>query len=651
MTDNESERRQLAAIMVTDMVGYSAATEADEEKALRLLNEQANLIRPLIRKHKGTEIKSLGDGFLVMFASANDAATCAVEIQQSLKARNDSSPADGPIFIRIGLHAGDIIVKENDVFGEGVNIAARLEPLAVPGGVCLSESVARLLGKQFPFPVVPAGERKLKNIEATIQVHGIGFPWIDSGRIVKDAPANATRIAVLPFRMLSSGGTDYNIAEALTDELIATLSRIRDLRVIARTSILRYAAGERDPSKVDSDLNVKIVVDGSVRVSGGRCRISVSAIATDSGQAIWSEHYDRDLQNILSLESEIAIKIAGALRIRIAQTDEDSIRKSGTSSPEAFREYLAGMQFLNQRTPASMERAGARFERAIQLDPKYAKAYAAAAEVFMLQAVGFSKKHRDELVAKAKECAEKSLELDPASGEAYGVLAYLSFRFEWNWERAEQAFRKAIELNPSNARIHESYALFLAIMNRNEEAIEQMERAVELDTLSPSVQAGLGRILDMVGRPDEAVRQLKTTIEQNPDYAEAYFSLGMAYASLGEMDEGLASVRRAIELKAERPIILAVLALMLNKIGKRDDANAIAEQLLKRSETTYVHELVLFETLWAAGRIEEAMEYARRGYASRDPFLVFFLNEGSVNLSFDFSPLRDILEKMRAGAR
>jgi len=346
------EKRKLAAIMFTDIVGYSKLSQKDEALALKLLDRHCRMMRPLFPKHGGKEIKTIGDAFLVEFESAVEAVKCAVEIQGSLNRLNNSIPEREKIQIRIGIHVGDIIQREGDILGDGVNITSRIEPLAEPGGICLTDQVFAQIRNKIDVPVVSKGKYKLKNIESPIDVYRVVLPWEDlpstktkpfltlppflcgnrkwllflllsvfvcgiiavflvsrkSSWPVLTRAGQIKAIAVLPLENFSADTEQEYLADGMTEALISELSRIRALHVISRTSVMRYKKTNRSLREIASELNVDAVIEGSVQLAGGRIRVTAQLIEAETDQHLWANNYDRDLSDILVLQSEVGRK-------------------------------------------------------------------------------------------------------------------------------------------------------------------------------------------------------------------------------------------------------------------------------------------------------------------------------------------------------
>ena len=602
--------RRLSAIMFTDMVGYSALTQKNEALALELLEEHRKIVRPFFPKYDGREIETAGDSFFVEFNSAVEATNCAIEIQSALHERNKTQAELRQIRLRIGLHIGDVVYVDNHVHGDGVNIAARMEPLASPGGICISEDVARQIRNKVPYPVVKLGAEKLKNISMPMDIYCINLPWLSQQRAIKKSssrkikivypisglailliagwffffkkPMNkvesnfGSRLAVLPLKNISTNPDDEYFADGMTEELISTLSKISGLNVIARTSVMKYKVTNKDISEIGKELMVNTILEGSVRKIENQARILVTLIDASKQEQIWSKEYDRDLKDIFMIQSEIAQNVADELKIRLISSEKDQLKKYATNDPVALQEYRIGNSFLNQRTPQGIHSALAYFEKAIALDPHFALAYTNLAYCYTLIGVaGYGNIGREVAETKAKEAVMKALDIDSTLAEAHAALGYIKFRIDWDWEGAEKELKKAIALKPGYATAHEWYALYLAIMARFDEALKEMKKAYELDPLSTNVNTGLARIYQFRNETDLALYQVGKTLALDSNYAEAYFTAAMTYFKRKEFEKALPNLKKAIALANRRPVMLGMLGATYVKLGKIEEAKQL----------------------------------------------------------------------------
>jgi len=647
--------------MFTDMVGYSALTQRDERLALQLLEEHRRLVRPLLAQHGGREIKTIGDAFLVEFPSALAAATCAIAIQQTLHDHNRTVAPDHRVLLRIGLHAGDVVYQENDVLGDGVNIAARIEPLAEPGGICISEDVARQIQNKAGHPLAKLGAGDLKNISMPVDIYRVILPWskvqtplagrigfflrrkdvrrtLGAGLIVLAflavvlfrhpatpvAPAPVNRLAVLPLVNFSGDPKDEYFADGMTEELISSLTTIRELHVIARTSVAKFKGTRLDIAEIGRALTVGSVLEGTVRVAGEEARINVSLVEVATQRTLWTKEYTGMIKNVFAVQSAIAASVTDALKVQLLSDERDLLERRAVGNSEAYRQYLLGRSHLNQRTGDEVLKAIDCFSVSIGLDDKFALAYAGLAEGYTLAGSGgYGTLARAEANERARSAASRAVTLDDSLAEAHAALAYVKFRIDWDWPGAEAEFKRALALKPGYARAHETYALFLAIQRRFDEATAEMQRARQLDPLSAGVNNGLGRILHFQRRYDEALLQFQKTLELEPGYAEAYFSIGMSQLAQHRFEDAISSLQTAIKKSGRRPVIIAMLGLTLGQAGRKDEARQIHAEMVDLARTTPVSPYYFALIAFGLGETDRGFEFLQQAYAERDGILIY----------------------------
>jgi serine/threonine protein kinase/TolB-like protein/Flp pilus assembly protein TadD len=658
--DSSERHRKLSAIMFTDMVGYSALAQKNEALSIELLETHRQLLRPIFNKHGGKEVETIGDAFFVEFRSALEAVSCAVEIQKTLHERNLKIDPDKKITLRIGLHVGDVVHIGKHVHGDGVNIAARLEPLSTPGGVCLSEDVVRQIKNKIELPVRNLGTQKLKNIETPFDVYCIEFPWEARRRPISKSSFTKTllhknalysvlvllaaivivfvwnnlqsptinafnnRIAVLPLVNISQSSEDDYFADGMTEELISQLAKISGLSVIARTSIMKYKNADMNINEIGKELNVGTILEGSVRKALDKARITVQLIDVNTQEHLWAEDYDRELNNIIELQSDIALKIANELKVQLLSTEKQQIEKRNTENAEAYHSYLLGRYQLNNRTPESLKNAINYFNTAVSLDPNYALAYVGLADCYtLISGAVYGYIPREEAIQKANDAIRKALEIDPTSAEAYNSLAYLKFRLEWDWKGADSNFKRAIELKPGYATAYEKYALYLAILGRYEEALPLMYRAFGLDPLSASVSTGIGRIYDFSRQYDNAMEQYNKTLEMNPDYVEAVFGLGLSYSHSKRYDQAISMLNSALELSNGRLIILAALGNAYARSGMIKEALTVRDNLIQQQKEKHISPFYFALIDAPLGNTEVALDSLYKSFDEHFGILVY----------------------------
>lgn len=550
--------RRLAAIMFTDMVGYSALTQRDEALALELLDEHNVLIRDKISGHSGREIKTVGDAFLVEFDSALAAVQCAVEVQRALARRNGiavkaetSTPAE-PIQVRIGIHLGDVVYRENDVFGDGVNIAARVQSSAEGGEIRVSEDVARQVQNKIDMPLQDLGPTRLKNITDPVRIFSIladrrAKPRASAGSGASTPPE--TSIAVLAFANRSANADDEYFSDGLADELLNMLAKIEGLRVAARTSAFYFKGKAATVSEIGKTLNVATVLDGTVRKSGNRARISVQLVKVDDGYQIWSESYDRTLEDIFAVQDDIAQAVvtelrqrllerrAGAGKVNAVNEEISSAGKGRSHNGEAYMLYLQARFLINRQSTEDIVMAIGYLRRAMEIDPDFAQAWAVLSSALTM-AVDFAVIGVEESTEESFRAAQRALELEPELVAGHIAMCTYQTMLDQDWLGALDSALTAVRLAPRDA----------------------------------TALSEAGHIHHVLGRPQEAVAFAKDAVAQDPLNADCYRTLSMALGTLDRFEECESVLRRALELAPASPALHAQLAQTLERQGRREEA-------------------------------------------------------------------------------
>jgi TolB-like protein len=507
-----AEQRRLAAIMFTDLVGYTALTQRNEALAMQLLEEHRKLVRPFFPKHNGREVKTIGDAFLVEFASALEATRCAFDIQQSLNEVNSGRSEDKRVLARVGIHLGDVIHDQNDVYGDAVNIASRIEPLAAPGGICVSEQVYSQIKNKFEFTLSSLGQKNLKNVSEPVEVYMVILPW--ERKSENERSLEKSRIAVLPFANMSPDPNDEYFADGMTEELIDRLAQVKSLKVIARTSVMSYKKKEKKVSEIAKELSVGSLVEGSVRKAGNRVRVTVQLISAATEEHLWSSHYDKELDDIFAVQSEVAEKVAGELKNQLLDSEKRTLEKKPTENTEAYTCFLQGRELFREATEASIRQALDLFEKAIVLDPKFARAYVGVAECHQSLATRGSEPF-DVSYSTVKSSLQHAIRLDPDLPEAHAALSEMFFNMDKVPESETEA-RRALELNPSLPDPYSMLSELAALKGDATEMVRQNEAAYRLDPIRPRFIALLGEAYLYVGREEEALEFWKKTEQLNP---------------------------------------------------------------------------------------------------------------------------------------
>lgn len=614
-----SDSRRLAAMMLTDMVGYSALTQRGERYALELLQEQERIVRPIFGPFGGRTVKTLGDGFLVEFASALDAVNCAIEIQQVLHRRNLRSRGE-PIELRIGIHLGDVVHRSRDVFGDAVNIVARIEPLADPGGVCISQQVYDQVHNKLEVAFVSAGTPKLKNINALIRIYKISLPSAHPPPVPleKDRP----RVAVLPLANISGQAEDEYFADGITEELIQMLSKIAGLRVIARTSMMRFKHSDRSPSDIARELGASAVVEGGVQKAGSQLRVTTRLIDAANSETLWSQEYDREVRDVFALQSDISHRVAHALEVEILGTEQSAIRRPLTSNPDAHALYLRGRYFLNRRTDESLRQALVSFQQALQIDPRLASAQAGIADAYSTLAWLEFLRPRFAF-PRARAAARKAVALDPSLAEAHTSLGFVQFLYDRAWIDSENEFRQSLELNQNYPTAHQFYSDYLKAMGRLDEALAEIQRALELDPLSLGINTALGHVLYLSRQYDRAIEQYRKALALDPNFAQAHLWFGRPYLEKGMFDEAIHEIQTAVRLSNESTMSLAVLGHAFASAGLDREAQEVLTKLLKRGRSQYVPSYWIALVHVGLGDRDKAFTWLERANRERSAWLAW----------------------------
>jgi len=638
----EGERR-LAAIMFTDLVGFTALGQRNESLALLVLDEQRELLRPVFNRHGGREVKTIGDAFLVDFTSALNAVKCAYEIQKTSREFNDSLPEERRVLLRIGVHLGDIVESHGDISGDAVNIASRIESLADSGGVCLTRQVYDQVQNKFDLALTSLGLKSLKNVTSSIEVYKMVMPWEAPGS-VSSIDRDARRIVILPFANISPDIADEYFADGMTDELIAVLSKIGSLRVVARTSAMRFKGEKATANRIGQELKVGSLIEGSVRKSKNRVRITVQLVDTQSEEQLWTETYDRDLQDIFSVQSDIAQQVASALELRLGVRENSALLQQQTQNPEAYSLYLKGRNRWNLRSENEINRAIKYFEEAIGRDPGYALAYAGLADCYsILGYYGF--RRSTAVLPRAKELAEKALSLNDSLAEAHASLGEILMQYYFDWKRAGSELDRAIELNPSYATAHFWRATHYMALGRIDESLAQVRKAVELDPLSMIILTNAARDLYLAGRYDESIDQYRRSLQVDHDFPIAHKGLAEVYTQKGMHEEALREIERAILLSERSIFILDDLGYVYACAGKLEEARKVLEDLDGLATDQYVSSYGRAVIHAALGEKEIAMAWLEKAYEERS-FLVYIKVDPAFDVLRKEEKFARLLDKM-----
>jgi adenylate cyclase len=591
MPDAPPEHRQLAAIMFTDMVDYSALAQRDQVLALELLEEHRQIVRSVFQRFNGTEIKTIGDAFLVEFHSALEAAQCAIEIQRTLAKRNHDVAADRRIDMRIGIHIGDVVHRGGDVYGDGVNIASRIQAVAGAGGICVSMDVERQIHNALETRLKKLAPTELKNIHVPMDLYRIVLPWekdvqskqaagtvavrarrkgllawaaaaffalaLIGGLVwwrqvktaaqtppINTAAPTAKSVAVLPFVNMSSDKENEYLSDGITEDLCTALTQIKGLHVPARTSSFAFKGKTEDIRKIGEQLNVATVLEGSVSKGGNKLRISAQLVNVADGFHLWAANYDREMTDILDIRSDISRRVVEALKVQLGIEETQRLARKPTETSEAYETYLLGRYELNKFTEPGFRKAVEHFKHAIELDPSFALANAGLAEAYNMlgywnyvaPTAGFP---------EAKRAAVRALEIDAKLAEAHSALGFVLYEYEWQYEAGEREFVEATRLNPRSATAHLWYSEFLLGMGRFPESSRELESARQSDPLSVRLTFDIGAWYWFQRQLEPAVAEVQKAIAMDPANTLSYHMLGYIFLKMNKPAEAVDAWEKA----------------------------------------------------------------------------------------------------------
>jgi adenylate cyclase len=593
-------QRKLSAILSADVKGYSRLMGEDEVGTIRTLTAYREIMAVLVRQHRGRVVDSPGDALLAEFASVMDAVQCAVEIQETLKARNDELPGDRRMEFRIGVNLGDVVFEGEQIYGDGVNIAARLEGLAEAGGICISGTVHDSIENKLALGYEYLGEQTVKNIKKPVRVYRVLTEPEAAGSVVyrrrRDDPSHRRRaaltlgvvlviavmvvvmwrfflrpsaplekvtfqntpaplelpdkpsIAVLPFTNMSGDPNQEYFSDGITEDLITDLSKISGLFVIARNSVFIYKGKTVKVEQVSKDLGVRYLLEGSVRKAGDRVRITAQLVDATTGGHIWAERYDRDLNDIFALQDDVTQKIVTALAVKLTEGERGRLEHKYTDNLEAYDLVLRGMEYYSRLTKEGNAQARERFQDAIHLDPEYAYAKSRLGWTHLAEWF-FGWSQDPQSLEKAFELAQEAIAQDDSLPDAYCLLSNV-----YLWRK------------------------------QHEQAIAVCERSIHLDPNYADAIAGLGDFLSWAGRPEEGIVEVKTAIRLNPNYPFWYtWSLGHAYFLTRRFEDAIATFKTVLNRNPNFHAARAFLAASYSELSRDDEAQAEVQVILNKS--------------------------------------------------------------------
>jgi len=566
--------RKLRAIMSADVKGYSLLMADDEIHTIQTLKAYRRLMFDLITQHSGRVVDNPGDNLLAEFSSAVDAVDCSVKIQNSLKKENAKFVEGKQLQFRIGINIGDVVHDGGRIYGEGVNVAARIESLSDAGGICISSSTYDQIKNKLQVEAEDLGEHTVKNIKDPIRVYRVlmgsdtSKPLVEEQLKLPDKPS----IAVLPFTNMSADKDQEYFCDGIAEDILNDLTRIEGLHVVARTSSFAFKGGNRDIREIGLQLEAQTIVEGSVRKAGNRLRITTQIVNVADGYHLWSERYDRELEDVFAIQAEIAKNIVGALKIRLNTREKRTLGKVKTHNVEAYDFYLRGREFFHQERRKNIHYATEMFTRAIEKDQDYALAYAGLADCYSFLFIYFEKKQ--EYIEQSVTASKKAIELDPELAEAHAALG-LAVSLSMQYDEAEKEFEKAIKLNPKLYEAHYFYARTCMQRGKIDKALLLFKKAGEVRPEDYQAAVFLATAYKDLNHHEEAhtashraLELIEKHLQFNPDDARALYLGGLILMSHSEVEKAISWAERAHAIDPDDPGVLYNLTCIYSLAGK-----------------------------------------------------------------------------------
>lgn len=625
-------RRRLSAIMFTDLAGYTAMMQEDEFNAKGLRDKHRKILEKEIEDHDGQILQYYGDGALSIFSSTISATNSALSIQ--LASIHNKIP------LRVGIHTGDVVIEEDGVYGDGVNIASRIESFSTPGSVMVSDKVFDDIKNHQAFRPVLMGEFELKNVKRPVEVYALtneGLVVPQRTDLKGKVKERIKSIAVLPFVNRSSDPENEYFSDGITEEIITALAKVEGLRVISRTSSFSFKGKNVDARAIGKQLEVQSILDGSVRKSGNRVRIAVQLSSTFDGYQLWTETYDRMLEDIFEVQDEISLKIAQQLKERLSKKEANEVDKDRVIDTEAYNAYLQGLFYYNKWTPTNAQKAINAFLKAIDLQPNYGQAYSGLALAYSLMSfTGFI--DSTEGYRRTEEAALKTIELDPEIENGYVSLGFVEFFQRWNFEKGRSYLDKALEINPRSSEANQALSFYYLITSDFEKSLTAIQKSREIDPLSLATNRTLADIYYLQGDYKMAIEVYEWLHEQDPEFKAATEFKAWAHLMNKDYDTAISIFESFVDGEGAhtmKPFVQLGYAYALS--GDLEKAQSFLKQLILESEEAPdgSHDLN-FATLYVGmGEYDLALDHLEKVVEQRIGAVLLF------HVSPIWQPLRD----------
>jgi TolB-like protein/Tfp pilus assembly protein PilF len=657
--------------MFSDIVGYSALMHESEKKAFRILEKNRNLHKTLIDLYHGKYLKEIGDGTLACFESASDAVRCATELQRVAR-------EDPDLKLHVGIHLGEVIFSKDDVFGDGVNIASRIDAAAKEGEIYISEDVWKNIKNKEDINTEYLGKQKFKNFKEPIGLYKISADppktkkWkirlehkslkkVFVGILIlmvisasyyiytsfEDNIASKVydnSLVVLPFKNIVGDDEGEYFADGVTESIRSHLSKIKTLKVISGVSAAQYREPDKSATQIAAELEVVYLLVGSAQKFENNLQITVELINAIEDITIWSDIYKRELTDLFVIQSDIANEVADAMQAHITSEEYERITDIPTPNLEAYDLYVKGRYFWNKRTENDLLKSLDYFEDAIKIDPGFALAWSGKADTYnMLCGYGYMRSidgHRE-----AKIAAEHALELNPKSAEAYTALGWVNAFYNYDWAESMSSFELALEYEPSYSTAHSWYAWILVIQGNYDLAQQHILIARSLDPLSNIILASAGWIFYVSGSYEKAHDLFNSAIELNPDFPRFHMWMGWNYMVNHQYDSALLHLEKAVVLSNRHPQYLSGLGFCYGAAGQKDKAGEVLNEIMETSEKRYVSNYDIGLGLLGTGQEKLAIEFLEKAYQERDVWIPFMASDSRFFYLRDNPGFKEIIMK------
>jgi len=646
--------RQLAAIMFTDIVGYTALMGKDEQKAFAFLTKNREIQKPIIEQYNGRWIKELGDGVMASFNTASDAVNAAIKIQQACNAAKNFE-------LKIGIHMGEVVFENDDVYGDGVNIASRIETLGVGSSILFSKTIRDQVKNNAEFQISSLGSFDFKNVGEAVEVFALSNPGFvvpkrnamqgklkktkanNTKRIViitaaaivliaaifltrnflfnKNLSASPRSLAILPFENLQKDSSLLYLADGMPENLINRLSSFPDVKVFARSATFKLPDTSKSISSLRRLLNADVVLTGQLQQNKGVYYLSCQLVDAANQNQIWGAKYEMTNNDISVIEDSIVASLMNPLRIVLVDKSK-GIQQNKSVNPQAYAEFLKGRFLSYGSTPEESEKALAHFREAIRIDPKYAAAYAAIANEKIVQSL-FSTASQKEIINEARTAIEAAKALNPNLAEIYTSEGALKFYYDWDWKGAVESYKKALELEPGNATIYIRYSATLADVGRYKEALPLADKAVKLDPVSTSSLHNLGWTNLVASNFQKSADAFQIALDLHPAWVWGYIKQAYAYIFMNQYDKALANAAKAEKLFKDgwgSELLQVTLVFIYSKCNQKEKADAVVNRFLKYSSTNKIEDpWDLSYIYYLRGDYQKANEWEEKAIAERSP--------------------------------